>query len=232
MIEAEELQRWEAICGASVVRRGDNGYEETITYPNPTGHRVAAGGTWSLDTYDPFEDIFNRVNFLRGKGYDVNRIITSSNVVSIMANNDEVRARAGTVNVVNGAFQVNASSASIDAINGQLKSNSLPNIETYDLRTTLSDGTMQRFMPNDVMVFACLTGRDETIDVSATEQKIVSDTLGYMAVGVPTGALEPGRTIYVEPRNTKPRMVYAEGYEMTLPVLLDPEAFAVITGIA
>ncbi|MDP9314536.1 MAG: hypothetical protein M3R24_27270, partial [Chloroflexota bacterium] len=124
------------------------------------------------------------------------------------------------------------SSASIDAINGQLRSNGLPNIETYDLRTTLSDGTMQRFMPNDVMVFACLTGRDETIEVSATEQKIVSDTLGYMAVGVPTGALEPGRTIYVEPRNTKPRMVYAEGYEMTLPVLLDPEAFAVITGIA
>ncbi|MDP9313878.1 MAG: hypothetical protein M3R24_23870 [Chloroflexota bacterium] len=53
-----------------------------------------------------------------------------------------------------------------------------------------------------------------------------------MALGVPTGALEPGRTIYVENRNTKPRMVYAEGYEMTLPILLDPESFACVTGIA
>ncbi len=181
LIEAEELQRWEALINGSVVRRGDNGYEETITYPNPTGHRVTAGGTWSNDTYDPFEDIFNRVQFLRGKGYAVNRIITSTNVIAIMANNDKVKNRAGTVNVVNGQLQVNASSASIDAINGQLRSNGLPNLETYDLRTTLSDGTFQRFMPDNVMFFACLTGRDETIEVDANNQKIVSDTLGYMA---------------------------------------------------
>jgi hypothetical protein len=74
LLEVIEKQRWQAIIDASVVRIGDNGYGETVTYPNPTGHRVAAGGTWSDNAYDPYADIMALAEVLAVKGYVVNRI--------------------------------------------------------------------------------------------------------------------------------------------------------------
>jgi hypothetical protein len=213
------------------LRVGDNGYEEEVKYPNPTGHRLVSADQWSNDATDIFEIIFDRVNFLSAKGYDVNRIVTSKRVLSIMSNNATVRNRTGSLSVVNGNLRVNASSASLDAINGQLQSNGLPPLELYDLRTNLSDGSSVRFMSNDVMLFLCTTGRDQTIEQDG-EQRILVDTLGYVGVGVSAAQSEPGRVIqtFYEPK--KPPRLYSEGFQLTLPVPLDPEAFCVIKNIS
>ena len=96
LVDVTEKQRWQAIVDAQVVRVGDNNFTETVTYPNPAGHRFNAGGTWSSDAYDPWTDIVAGANILWDKGYEVNRIITSRRVVGIMQNNDKVAARPGT----------------------------------------------------------------------------------------------------------------------------------------
>lgn len=230
LVENNERMRWEAIVGASVALRGANAYAEAVAYSNPSSHRAAAGGTWSSDAYDPFDDILAMVDLLKGKGFDVNRIITSQAVVSILSGNDNIKARTG-VAVINASGQITSVSgrANLEAINGSFARDGLPPLETYDLLYRTSTGTA-RFMPSTVMVFACTTGRDEIIDLG-DDERTIRDTLGYTAIGVPAGQPNPGRVIRMESFSNKPPRIEAEGWQASLPVITEPEAIAVITGI-
>lgn len=231
LAEALEKQRWEAIVDASVVLEGDDGFKETLNYSNPTGHRVNAGSTWSTDTNDPFDDIVAGADKLSALGYTVNRIITSTNVVSIMAGNDKVKSRVG-LSVVNASGQIQGAvgRATRDAINGALQADGLPTIETYDLQYRKSSGT-GRFLKNDVFVMIATTGQDEAIDQGDTEQ-LVTDTLGYTAIGRAAGQSDPGRYIRVASFEDKPPRLEAEGWQTALPVVLEPEAIYVIKSIS
>lgn len=71
LVELNEKQRWDAIVSASVTRTGDNSYTETVSYSNPANHRAAAGGAWSSDLYDPYDDIYTQAQLLFDKGYNV-----------------------------------------------------------------------------------------------------------------------------------------------------------------
>jgi len=231
LVENNERMRWEAIVAASVALRGANEYAETVAYSNPTGHRVSAGGTWSSDAYDPFDDIAAMVDFLKGKGYMVNRIITSQSVVSILSANDNMKTRVG-VAVVNASGQITSAAgrASLDAMNGALSRDGLPTLETYDLLYRTSTGTA-RFLPSSVMVFACTSGRDDIIDLG-DDERVLYDTLGYTGVGVPAGQATPGRVIRMEHFSNKPPRIEAEGWQVSLPVITEPEAIGVINTIA
>lgn len=222
LIELNEKQRWDAIVNAQVQRRGDNGYSEDVQYPNPSGHRVVAAGSWSTDTYDPFDDIYAMADTLQGKGFTVGRIISTRNVASILARNDKVRTRVGQDTGLNGR-------ASLSAINLALGADGLPNIELYDLLYRTNTGT-GRFLPNDVFVMVATTGRDASLDLG-DEIEVVPDTLGYTAIGRAAGQSGPGRVIRAEHFENKPPRVEAEGWQTSLPVITEPEAVGVISGI-
>lgn len=232
LIENLERQRWEALVDAQVTRRGDNEYAETVSYSNPANHRVAAGGQWSNDAYDPFDDMFAQAQLLADKGFEVGRMVTSRKVVSILAGNDKVKSRVG-VAVVNPSGQIQAASgrATLDAINGILQADGLPPFELYDLKYRTSTGTV-RFMKDDVVVMTAATERDEEVDLGDDNIEMLDSTLGYAAIGRAAGQSGPGRVIRMEHKQDKPPRIEAEGWATALPVITEPEAISVISGIS
>lgn len=228
LIEETERQRWEAIVNASTTLVGDNEYVETVTYPNPSGHRVAAGGTWSSDAYDPWDDIVAQAQVLQDKGYEVSKIVTSRTVVSILARNAKIAARAGKVVTLSASDLVGR--ASLADINAALEADGLPPIATYDLLYR-TQTTSARFLASTVMVFLAQGGKDETVDWG-DNSRYIPGTLGYTAIGRAVGQSDPGRVIRSEAFASKPPRLQAEGWQTTLPVITEPEAIAVITGIA
>lgn len=227
LIEHNEKQRWQAIVDASVMRVGDNGYEEEVVYPDPAGHRAAESAPWSTDTTDIFDDIATAADLLASKGFTVNRMITSRNVASIMSANATIRTRTNRVTVnASGQILSTTGRAQLADINQMLGADGLPNIELYDLQYRTSTGS-EYFLPRDVFVLLATTGRDENIDLGDSEE-LFTDTLGYTAIGRPAGQSDPGRVIMMEAFATKPPRIEAQGWQTSLPVIAEPEAIAVI----
>lgn len=228
LIQLLEKQRWEAIVDAQVTRVGDNSFREVVSYPNPAGLRVNAGGTWSSDAYDPFDDISATADKFYDTGHTLSRIIASRKVVSILTRNAKIAARAGSVRVLSSSDIIGRVSQA--QLNSMLQADGLPPIETYDLLWR-SETQTGRFLPDDAMVFISTTGQDTTIDWGDS-QRYVSDTLGYTAIGRPVGESAPGRVIRMWPFNNKPPRLEAEGWQTSLPVLTEPEAIRTIRAIA
>lgn len=232
LLEYTEQQRWQAIVDGEVIRQGANGFSEPVAYPNPAGHRVAAGGDWTSDAYDPFDDILAMAQTLTDKGYRVTRIITSSAVIASMAKNENVAKRTGSLQVsASGTIEILAGFATRNAINNVMTASGLPALETYDLTYRDEDGSQTRFLANDAMVFVSETGQDETI-VFNDAVKVVPNIVGYSALGLPVGLGSPQRALFLAPQFDKPPRVEAQGWQETLPVITEPEALGVISGIA
>lgn len=230
--ELDEKKRWDAIVTGTVTRSGQNGYTEEITYPNPAGHRAAAGGAWTSDEYDPFDDILAMTNLLDSKGYRVTRIITSSAVVNKLAGNSKVQQRSGSLQVsASGTIEVLSGFGTRNAVANSMSASGLPVIETYDLTYEAEDGVRTKFLPADSMVFLSETGQEETITFEQGT-KVVPDILGYVAQGRAAGQATPGPVMHVEQFNDKPPRIEAQAWQASLPVITEPEALAVITGIA
>lgn len=237
LIELNEKQRWDALINARVNRRGDNGYYEPVFYPNPPGHRAAVVNAWTDPTKDPWPDIVGHAQFLKDKGFIVNRVITSQWVVSTLMSNPLIAQRAGVQPVVlNGAgniVTIPPDRIDVEALNRLAARDQIPPFETYDLSYRTQVGRV-RFMPRDVMLFVCTTGREETV-LDATgleiEPLLVPETLGYLALGPAVGQPDSGRVLHMEAFTNKPPRVEAEGWQASLPVIMDPEAIGVLTGI-
>lgn len=232
LIENCERQRWEALVDASVVRVGDNNYQETVTYANPAGHRAAQSAAWSTDSTDIFDNIQTMAQVLTDKGYTVGRMITSRRVVSIMAQNNTIKTRGG-VAVVNSSGQITSASGrvTLETINQMMASDGLPPIETYDLQFRTQTGT-KRFLKNDVFVMLATTPQSQDLDLGDAESLFnFGSVLGYHAIGTPVGQATPGRVIRMEAFSNKPPRIEAEGWMAHLPVIQEPEGIAVITGI-
>lgn len=233
MIALNEKQRWEAILNAEVVATGDNGWSETITYANPSGHRVNAATQWSDDAVDPMNDIGAIVDLLYTKGYTVTRIITNRPVISILNKNAKMRSRAG-LNVINATTGLlNTAPGRIDhaRLNAIFAADNLPPIEEYNALYRTSTGTAA-YIPGNTMVFACATGRDEALLLDNSDTyKEITDTLGYLAVGRAVGESSPGRVLRLFPEVDKPPRIDGQSWQTTIPVITEPEAFAVIKNI-
>jgi hypothetical protein len=232
LLEWNERARWEAIVDAKVLLRGDSDYTVDMNYSNPAGHRAAAADLWSDDTYNPMEDIYAQQQLLADKGYTVGRIYTSRRVLNILANNAIVRTRTNRITVnTSGQITADAGGRVTQAqLNSMFSEDGLPPIQLNDQIYRLNTGT-GRFLADDVFVMVATTGRDETLDFGDTLIN-VPNVLGYTGVGVPAGQSNPGRVLRVEPFDNKPPRLEGEAWQTSLPVILEPEAIAVIHTIA
>ena len=236
--EFNEMQRWQAIVNGQVVRVGANGYRELVTYPQPAGHRAAVGGDWTDNAYDPWEDVLGHVEMLADKGYTVSRIVTRRKVINALMRNVNVARRAGGQFIVpvggeGQRFAEYNGRMTQDFLQGLAGAEGLPAFELYDLRYNRQVGGRAPFLPDGAMVFICETGRDQTVgqDLEPEDQYVLTNTLGYTAVGPVAGDINPGRTIITRTPNEYPPRIEFEGVQASIPVLQDPEAFAVLTGI-
>jgi hypothetical protein len=236
LIELSEKHRWDAIVSASVVRKGDNGYQETVTIPNPAGHRVNAGGTWSSNVYDPYPDLVAGAQKLWDKGYTVGRMVTSRKVIGILSRNTNMinRTTGRLFTKTDGSIgMVGLGQTNLDSINALLSADGLPGLETYDLQYNTQTGSA-RFMPDNVVCMFAMTGRDQAVveQTQGTVLEVIPDTLGYQAVGRAVGQGDPGRIIHMWPFDNKPPRVVAEGWQTSFPVITEPEALFVIGNIS
>jgi hypothetical protein len=231
LVEWCERARWQAIVNALVLLRGDNEYAEDVAYSAPAGHRVVAATAWSNNTYDPYTDIFAGAAMLSSKGYAVKRIISTNKVVGIMGNNTLVKGRTGRITVVGGTITNVQGRVTLNEINAALSSDDLPAIEKYDLQYQTSTGT-GRFIPDNCLVMIGSTDNSEGIPLSPDVFETLENTLGYVGIGRAAGQSAPGRRIRSEHFENKPPRIEAEGWQTALPVITEPEAIYVITGIA
>jgi hypothetical protein len=232
LVEWIERARWQMIVNAQVTLTGDSEYTETVGYLNPTGHRFAAAGVWSNNTVDPMADVNAAAKVLTDKGFIPGRAFTSRKVANIMANNDKIKTRTSRV-TVNTAGQILATTGRVTQaeLNALLNADGLPSIELYDLVYRTMTGT-GRFLADTVFVMVATTGRDENIDLGDGRIETLQDTLGYVGVGRGAGQQASGRKIRSAFKDDKPPRVEAEGWQTALPVMTEPEAVVVITGIS
>jgi hypothetical protein len=237
--EWNERARWQAIETAVVQLRGDNGYSEDVGYLDPAGHRAVAGGTWSDDTYDPFDDLFAMANLATSIGYTITRTVTSRKVMSILANNAKVQARTGRIVLPlgTGGVSVAQGRATLDQIGAAMMQDGLPVPQLYDLRYRTETGDA-RFMSDTTFIMFAETGRDPGLDqgdLALLAPEILDrlgNTVGYTAIGRAVGQNTPGRFIRSAFKEDIPARVYAEGVQTSLPVITEPFAIFVIKSIA
>jgi hypothetical protein len=233
MVELNEKERWDAIVDAQVVRTGDNGYTETVAISNPAGSRVAAGGAFTDDTYDPWDDVFAAADRLKALGYTPGRIIAGNDVIMMMAKNAKIRSSVGqgiTLNLGTSQLMSTSGRATIEQMSNYLGSNNLPPIERYDLQYRTQTGSGY-FLKRGTLVIVAATGRDETIDLADNEILTMQNTVGYEAIGLPVGSPTPGRSFDISPETDKPPRIEAQGWQSTFPVITEPQAIQVINTI-
>ena len=235
LVELVEKQRWNALVDCLVQRRGDNGYYEPVYYHNPVGHRINAGGVWSNASYDPWPDIVAMGQFLRTKGFQVNRIIYSTNVESKLLANPLIMQRVtGMTTIIAPGGNIDVISTgrvmTTDQLAALFRSSRLPVPEIYDELYWTQAGSA-RFMPDNIMLFACTTGRDEQV-IARDQILTVPNTLGYAAIGNAVGQSRPGRQFNLQAYSNKPPRIEGEGWQTSLPVILDPEAIGIIKNIS
>jgi hypothetical protein len=226
-----EKQRWEAIVNAAVVRTGDDNFSETVNFPNPTGHRPNAGGTWSNDSYDPYTDIMAGAEFLSAKGYTVGRMVTSTTVRSKLSMNAKIMSRVGRLSIQAGIVTGLPGRVTLNVFNEQLSADGLPPVQTYD-RQYRTQTSFARFLDNTAFCMFAATGRDERIDLADAEPVVFNDTIGYTAIGRPAGQPGPGLVTVVNAYADKPPRVEGQAWGTTFPVMAEPEGVFVIRSIS
>lgn len=231
LLVKNEKQRFEALVNAQVVRTGDNNYREVVNFPNPSGHRVNAGGVWSNNSYDPYPDVIDMAEFLWGLGFTINRILARRTVTSKLTLNAFIRTRVGRISLASGTVTGLAGRASLADINEMFSSDDLPPIERYDLQYRTQTGSAY-YLDSASMLFVCTTGRDETVDMGDSAPLIMPNTLGYVGVGTPAGQPNPGRVVNMAVKTDHPPRIEGEGVQVSFPVFTEPEAVGVIKNIS
>jgi hypothetical protein len=231
LLEFNEKLRWDSIVSSSVSLTGDNGFSETLSYYNPSGHRVAAGGQWSNNNYDPYLDIIAGYRQLQKKGYMVSRMVTSLDVVLILLSNTKIQQRLGFTSIVSGNVVGLPGMASLDTLNQRLAKDGLPPIECYDLQYRTQTGTAY-FLSRSVFVMLATTGRDMEYDRGDAQPFMLPNTLGYTAIGRPANRNEPGRATVVEYNDKKGSPIKGQGWQTSLPVIMNPEGIYVVNTIS
>ncbi len=228
LIEVLEVYRWQMLCNQQVLLTGDNAYEDVVNYPKYADLH-SASSDWANNANDPYLDISRAVAALAKRGTVAVRIVLPGELLAKYLSNTNIRARTGKVVVsTTGQIQGVAGRATLDEVNAMNRADGLPPFETYDLLYNTDTG-MEYFLPRNKVVIFGATGRDENVDLGDTQFESLSNTLGYVGVGIAAGQPDAGRVIRVEAFDNKPPRIEAEGWQAALPVLTEPEGYATLT---
>jgi hypothetical protein len=216
-----------------VERRGANNFYELVKFPEPAGHRITV-----LDWSDPEADILGVLKsakrMLRDKGYNVTRMITNSDVIDdYFLKNDAIKQYG--VMMVNASPIQGTTAFTLPAMDEYqvvfkaLGAAQLPVPQIYDHGYDTETGTGYQKFLNSKIILVCNTGREsEPVNLGDDTNLVLPNTLGYTAIGLTTGQLQPGVRTKVTSYDGKDARIEAYGWQTTFPVLQDPEAYVVI----
>lgn len=241
LADLRELEKTQAISLGYVVRRGANNFEEIVDYPKFTGHRVTIpSGTAGSPAgfYDPAYDILGtlraKIKMLRDKGYTVNRVITTSQILNGALIPNTGIQKYGIMNVA--ATSQNGATTNITVptrtdvgnVTAAFTAQGIPVPEIYD-EVYYDQAGAHKFM-GDVFIMLCSTGRSETVVIPGTPAPLLlPNTLGYYAVGRATAQLAPGVATKLEYFDGKDARIEAMGWQCGFPIVQDPEAIVVLS---
>jgi hypothetical protein len=234
LVEKEEKERLEAMVDGLVKRRGDNGYSEDVTFPNPVGHRVTVADEINDPAINPLEAIDYQLSFMRGKGYPVTQIRTSTKVINALRNNPSVTRAVGSFTYIDSGGQVQSgqNSVTLDQINAYLAANGqgYPPIVAYDEVYETLYGP-KRFLREDAMLMVSTVPIDlDTIRQLTGDSELPAPTsLGYYGLGITENQSAPGRAVVADyyDRDRGAR-ISVKSWESSAPVLLESEALSVL----
>lgn len=237
LVEYNEIQRWQALVNGLVIRKGQNGLREEVEYPDPNGHRVSAAGDWTDPNVNPWDEISAQKQLLEDKGYTIRRVVTTSRVMTTLKRNPYTARLAGRTVEFPTGNGTDTQEIVQPVTNAQLAEvfddEDLPAPTAYDRNYREEDGTAHRFLPQGTFCMFGNTGDEMEIyrDPDPETRRILTDTLGYTAVGLPAGRPRSGRTVNLDPQTNKPPRIEAEAWQTSLPVITNPEALGVIKDI-
>lgn len=230
--DKREIHKMEAIVEARTTLVGANGREFVLNQSDPAGHRFAANGNWSDDTYNPITgDVLPAIDILEDLGMQVRGMYCRRKASRLLQGNEQVRTNVfGNINFVP------PTQVSLDAISAYLSNQrdnvtDLPPIRTYN-KTYDTQTETRHFLPDDVFVIVARTPRDYSIAIEDGEDLLIQSTLGYYGIGKPQARTQPGDVIQVRLHNELPMYIELVAFGCGAPVIQEPTALVVINGIA
>lgn len=246
LIQRNHIWRMQALVDAQIKAKHGNVQFE-VDFADPTGHRVTipSGTTadlagWYDPEYDPVVDLIAMIEMLGRKGYVVYRIMTTTRVLSVLLKSPKAREYMNSIVAVPtlDGTGITARGTARQLNRTQLEqvirdNASVPGFSGFEINDQMyhTRNGAKRYFREDAMMFIAATGREEVYAPveGEEEQLIVQDTLGYMGIGTAAGQDSPGRVVTIEAiTNKKPPRVENEAWQTSGPVVLDPEAIAVI----
>ncbi|WP_088893196.1 major capsid protein [Leptolyngbya ohadii] len=246
-----EIQRWQALLKAQVIRRTSDGAMEPIDYYRPADHYVEVpGGTaatpagWYSNNYDPFDDIEAGVEKLEGKGYQVTGMYSTGYLARVLRRNAKVIGRSTSISVnADGQITSTTNRVSNSVLDEIMLDEAYPTITRYNGGYESATG-FKRYMEldtdGDYLLLVGSTQRQydlatDYVGTSAADVGefadgaiVLPNTLGYYGVGRNVGESNPGRTITTWMQDKKPKGMGGESYQAGLPVIAEPQAYYVI----
>ena len=241
LLRINEKHRWNAIENASVTRLGDNGYTETVSYPDPSGHRRQIAADWEAVTSgvsdnDPFDDLFGILEDARDENVVFIRTIMSSKVQFKLLRNTLVKDRSqyGSVGFIPPNDGILRGPMAVPALTSLFQSQGFPAPEVFDgvyhdFNETTGAPETHRYLGEEKIVFVGATGQGQEIVPEEGDPFFVGNTVGYTAIGTPAGQDAPGRVLSVEViGNKKPPRIEVEGWQSSLPLITSGEKLFVL----
>lgn len=240
LLRLNEKHRWSAIENAYVQRVGDNGYVETVAYPDPAGHRRQIAASWELmtgavSTNDPFVDLEGIFEDARDAGVVFSRAIMSTRVQFKLLRNTHVadRAQFGGMGFVPPNDGILRAPLAAPGLVSAFATIGLPAPEIFDgTYWDIDDNGIarrMRYTDEEKIIFIGQSGRQETYEPQDGDPFTVTGTLGYHAIGTAAGQDAPGRIVNVIPETRrKPPRLDCEGWQTSLPVIEDGELIFVL----
>lgn len=242
MTEHDELASCDAIVSGGYSRRGNNGYFEYINGPELDNHRVVMAEDWSDPTVNPWVYILARIEVLTDAGYELSgiRSILTNEVRTILKENPFTALRVGKANLVlnsDGTIRAQSIPGVItdDELDAAFTGLKVQTPLTQDLRIATRTGQKRAFQEG-ALAFIASTGQTEQVIYNQDDPKAVplevADTIGFTGIGKAAGQGTPGRRTATRVfANQSDARVEFEGWQCTGPVINQPQAISVATGI-
>ena len=134
------------LISTGVITMANNGQEYEYDYQLPATHKVTASTAWSTTSADPIADIIDWQDVIEAEGYGrPTRAITSRKVLRNLMKNDNIKNAVYVFS--QGKVALNES-----ALRNYIADQTGVTIEVYEKKYKALDGSITRFIPDDLFI--------------------------------------------------------------------------------
>ena len=229
-----ELARIDAIINGKCTISPLDSAPYDIKYPLPNNYRRQFPNFWD-SALNPLIEVFAPLLIeFRDKGFEIDSIITSNKVFNSWQLNTAIAYMTGGSFVFDsqGRFRNVGYRLGASVVQGAFIEQGLPEVTIFDTHYEDQLGNRRRYVPDDIIIVIGRTNRNQLIDVTDLNQRIlrrelIRGTLGYVAEGISLGNTVPGMTMRLKTSEDKPVGVYGSAWVERFPIYMESEAVVI-----